>query len=70
MLSHFRSVYLLAAAPRVAAAFAAVQQRHGWKATTQKASLYIAAYSNYANGVTAMPRSVTPAPPLAIADKE
>ena len=53
-------------APRVAAAYAAVQARPAWKATAQAPSFYNAAYSGYASGKPGVPRRV-PAALLAAA---
>ncbi len=50
-------------APRLARAYAEVQSRPAWRATSQPAAFYVSAYEGYASGKPGVPRRVRSATP-------
>lgn len=59
LLKNYRGYEMLAEMPRVAKAFAAVQSRPAWKATSQAPKFYMDAYSGYASGTPGkLPKTV------------
>jgi len=55
---HVHRGYAMSLPQRLAAAFAAVQQRPAWRCTSQPPAFYVSAYEGYASGLRTVPKRV------------